>query len=99
MLEREDEAAYFVDSEGELYRIHDVAFGPPLAAPGRKRVMPRESPDANPRYFISANGVARAYRFTRKEDRTLSVERLQKQLNGAGFVSSFPRSLNTRKPT
>ena len=46
-LERVGDAAYFVDDDGVRYRIHAVAFGPPLAAPRKARSMPLESVDAN----------------------------------------------------
>jgi len=39
-LERDDECVYFVDCDGVRYRVHDVAFGPPLIAPGEKRKVP-----------------------------------------------------------
>lgn len=71
------DSAYFVDGEGVRDRIHDVAFGPPLAAPEKRRTMPLESFDANHRYFVSAGGVARAYHFTKQQGRRLSVERSQ----------------------
>jgi hypothetical protein len=98
-VERTSDCAYFVDADGVRYRVHDVAFGPQLAAPGKKCAMPLESIDANHRYFITADGLARAYRFTKKEARTLSADRLQQQLNGAGFVSALPRSIGALKPT
>jgi len=91
--------AYLVDGDGARYRVHDVAFGPPFAAPGKRRTMPLESHDANHRYFVSAGGVARAYHFTKKEDRRLSVEKLTQQLSGAGFVSTLPRASGARRPT
>lgn len=98
-MERIDDCVDFVGSDGVRYRIHDVAFGPPLAAPGKRRTMPLESFDANRRYFITAGGVARAYHFSKKENRALSVENLQQQLNGAGFVSTLPRTTGALKPT
>jgi hypothetical protein len=76
-----------------------VAFGPPLAAPGKKRVMPLESPEADHRYFVSEGGVARAYHFTKKEVRALDPARLQQQFAGAGFVSTMPRDRGATRPT
>jgi hypothetical protein len=96
---RNGERAYFTDADGTRYRVHDVAFGPPLVAPGKRRTILLESLDANHRYFVSASGVARAYHFTKKEDRTLSVERFPQQLNGAGFVSTLSQDIRARRPT
>ena len=99
ILENYDDAVYFTDSAGERFRIEDVAFRPPLAAPGTKRVMPLENPDANHRYFVSSDGLTRAYRFAKKEVRDLTVERLTQQLAGAGFVATTPANISALKRT
>lgn len=88
-----------IDPEGTRWHVHDVAFGPPLAAPGRKRVVSLESPEANHRYFVSADGIARASHFTRKKPRSLSADVLEQQFNGAGFVSMSPRDVGATTPT
>jgi hypothetical protein len=98
-LERDGEIAYFIDGEGMRYRVYDVAFGPPHAKPHKRRVLPLESPTANHRYFVTAGGIVRAYRFTKGEGRLLDSERLTQQLNGAGFAALTPPDPRARKPT
>jgi hypothetical protein len=98
-LEWLDDHAYFVDGDATRHRAHVVAFGPPLAAPGKKRTMPLESVEANHRHFVSEGDVAPAYHFTKQENRRLSVEKLEQQFHGAGFVATLPRDAGARRPT
>src|SRR6185312_6726544 len=51
------------------HRVHDSAFGPPLATPHQRKRLPLEAADANTRYFVNAAGDERAYAFKRGESR------------------------------
>jgi hypothetical protein len=62
-LDYQGEALYVTDGAGVRWRVHDVAFGPPDAAPGRRRRVPLGSVRATYRWFVNAEGVERCYRF------------------------------------
>jgi len=99
MLERGGEIAYFTTSEGDRFRIHDCAFGPPLCRPHHKRIMALGSASANCRYFVPEFGVARVYRFAKGESHDLTTERLAQQFRGAGFVATTGANVSVLKPT
>ena len=97
-LDRRGEALYVTDREGVRWHVHDVAFGPPDAAPGRRRRVPLESPRANYRWFVSAEGVERCHRFQRGESRTPTASNLARQLAAAGFTGRVPFDPARRSP-
>ena len=85
-LERIDaDRAYFADSTGERWRVHDRAFGPPLARPGYRRRLPLEAPGTNTRYFVNAKGDRRAYTFTSGESRRLTLDDCARQFLESGY--------------
>jgi hypothetical protein len=95
--ERADEALYLTEG-GTRYRVHDACFGPPLAQPGRYKVVPLGSPQANTRYFVDAIKVVRAYPFKRNESRTITEAALLQQLHGSGFVGQTAKHEGARRP-
>lgn len=97
--ERIGNVAYYTSDDGERFRVHDVAFGPPLSRPHHRRVVPLEDPRANHRYFVPEFGVARVYRFTKDELRAVTAERLAVQLRGAGFVATTGANVSAARPT
>ena len=89
------ERLYATESHGARWRVYDIGFGPPHAAPGRWRVHPLGSPHANYRYFVSAERVRRVYRFERGEARALTAADLARQLSAAGDLGA--RDVNAPK--
>ena len=80
-----DQRVYFIDGRNTRWRVHDVAFGPPLAARfKRKRFQPGDT-RATDRYFLSEDGEQRCFHFERAEARGVTVELLEQQLRSAGF--------------
>ena len=88
-LERMGNHAYFTDRDGVRWRVHDVGFGPPHAAPGRVRRYPLESARANVRYFVNAERVIRVHQFQRGESHALTTEALARQLSAAGYLGTL----------
>jgi len=68
-----NDRAYFTDSDGVRWRVHDCCFGTPLAKPGHRKRLPLETPGTNTRYLVNDKGDQRAYTLKRSE----SVRRLQ----------------------
>jgi hypothetical protein len=63
-------------------------FGPPHAAPGRRRVYPLGSARANYLWFVSAERVERGHPFERGESRALTAAELARQLSAAGYLGT-----------
>lgn len=80
-----NDLAYFVDSAGVRWRLHDCAFGPPLAKPHHRKRLPLEAPGTNTRYFVSANGDERAYTLARGETRRLTPDDCARQFAESGY--------------
>jgi hypothetical protein len=98
-LERHGEVAFFTSEARERLRIYDCAYGPPLARPHRRRVMPLEDIRAKHRHFVPAVGMARVYRFVKGESRALTPGVLATQLRGSGFVARTVANMAATKPT
>jgi hypothetical protein len=98
VIEQVEGGLYF-DVDGTRYRVHDACFGPPLAAPGRFKVVPLESPQANTRYFVDVFEVVRAYSFRRTESRAITEAALIQQLHASGFTGTSRRTQGVRRPT
>lgn len=82
---------YFIAEDGVRWRVHDTAFGPPLAERHRHRRLPLGDRRAIYRVFVAADGQRRAYAFPRNappEDRTLDAERLAQQFAQSGWMAS-----------
>ena len=78
---------YFRDAAGARYRVYDVAFGPPHAEPGKRKVLELGDTRARYRLFVPAEGeMLRSHDFTRGGDRSLTAENLAQQLAGAAFA-------------
>ena len=99
-LERLDhDLAYFTDSAGERWRVYDPPFGPPLARPGYRRVLPLEAPSTNTRYFVNVKGDQRAYTFTHGESRRLTLAECARQLAESGYCWKGPQYSGPTQPT
>lgn len=91
---------YVRDESGVRYRVHDVAFGPPLASLGRRKRLPLGDPRARYRLFVPADPdpMLRVHDFAKDgTDRGLSVEVLSAQLRRAGY-SPKRRALREPEP-
>jgi len=77
---------YFTDATGAEFRVHDVVFGVPPAAPHRRRVVPTGSQGATHRAFTTADGAVRLYAFGPRDRRAIEPELLDAQLKRAEFV-------------
>src|SRR5581483_5332918 len=75
-----DNRLYFNDSRNTRWRIYDIAYGPPLAAPFKRRRLKLGDERATDRCFVSENGDQRRYHFTRDDSHDLLVESLGRQL-------------------
>jgi len=78
---------YLVDSRNTQWRVHDVAFGPPLAARFKRKRLKLSDERATDRWFVSEDGDQRCYHFVRDDQRDLLVETLDRQLRAAGVPS------------
>jgi hypothetical protein len=87
-LERMGDRAYFTARDGGRWRVYDVGFGPPHAAPGKVRRYPLESARATVRYFVNAERVIRVHQFQRGESHALTTEDLARQLSAAGYLGT-----------
>lgn len=85
---RIEEPIYFVDENGQRWRVWDYTYGPPQNPPHKRTVRRPPMPNANYRAFVSPDGVERLYRFDRGEDHTLTVEHLTRQLRQATYASA-----------
>lgn len=77
------------DDAGVRYRVHDAAFGPPLAAAGRRMLLPLGDPRARYRLFVPADPapMLRVYDFkVRGGEHGISVEILDGQFRAAGYA-------------
>lgn len=81
---------YFADADGVEWRVHDCAFGPPLARPHHRRAVPIGDARANSRYFVSIDGVVRCMPLKPKESRATDDETLVRQFAASGFVAQSP---------
>jgi hypothetical protein len=81
-----DGRVYFTDAAGQKYRVYDVAYGPPEAAPWQHKAHRPPYAGANYRFFVTVEGTRRSYRFARGETRLLTIDHLERQLNGAGYA-------------
>ena len=84
-IDDDGERVYFTDSEGARWRVYDVAFGPPLCQPFRRRAFRPPDARAAYRYFVRADGLERCHRFTAGEPRHLTAELLSEQLDAAAY--------------
>jgi len=91
--------ADFTDSTGECWRVHDRAFGPPLARPGYRRRLALESQGTNTRYFVNAKGERRAYSFKRTESRRLTLDDCARQFSESGYCWKGPPFIPPTHPT
>ena len=80
-----DGRLYFVDHRNDRWRVHDVAYGPPHAAPFKRRIVPLGDHRASSRYFVGEGGEQRSYKFDRDEPRGLTVDVLAAQLRKAAW--------------
>lgn len=76
---------YFTDEQRQRWRVYDVAFGPPLAAPHKSKVLELMDPRASYRIFVPKEGRKRSYRFRTGESRAITTERLAQQLASAEY--------------
>lgn len=83
--------AVYLTADGARYRVHDAAFGPPLAEPGHYKLLPLGSAQANTRYFVDAFKTVRAYSFKRSESRAITEEALLTQFHASGFIGQTSR--------
>lgn len=80
---------YVRDDAGVRYRVHDAAFGPPFAAPARRKLLALGDPRARCRLFVPADPepMMRVYDFkTRGGERGISAEILDAQLRASGYA-------------
>jgi hypothetical protein len=82
--------AYFTDSDGVRWRVHDCCFGAPLAKPGHRKRLPLEAPGTNTRYFVNEKGDQHAYALKRCESRRLTVDTCARQFAESGYCSNGP---------
>jgi hypothetical protein len=80
-----DGRLYYVDHRNTRWRVHDVAFGPPLAPRFKRRRLTLGDERASDRYFVTQEGERRCYHFSRDDARDLLAETLERQLNAAGI--------------
>ena len=91
--------AYFTDSAGVRWRVHDCCFGRPLARPGHRKRLPLEAPGVNTRYFVNAAGDRRAYTFKRAESRRLTLDECARQFAESGYLKAGPPCVPPTHPT
>lgn len=94
-----DERAYFTDSNGVRWRVHDCCFGQPLAKPGHRKRLPLESPATNTRNFVNEAGDWRAYTLKRNESRRLTVDDCARQFTESGYCWKGPLPQPPTRPT
>lgn len=89
---------YFIDAAGVRYRVYDVAFGPPLAALGKRKILQLCDVRGRYRLFVQANpeSMMRVHDLGRHEgERRITAEILDAQLRRAGFA---PKKIAARDP-
>ena len=97
-VERLEERAYFTDDEGTTWRVYDVAFRPPLCAPGERRAFPPPARQANYRWFVPREGYKRCYKFAPDDSRELTPEVLARQLEQAEYPATERFDPAARRP-
>ena len=97
-IDDDGERVYFTDSEGARWRVYDVAFGPPLCQPFRRRAFRPPDARATYRYFVTQDGLERCHRFTDGEPRELTTELVSAQLAGAAYPDTARFDPATRRP-
>lgn len=77
-----DDVVYFVDAEGNRWRVYDASYGPPHAKPYKHAIHPFGSSRATVRVFVPPDPAAlrRNYTFKPGDSRELAVDRLTEQL-------------------
>lgn len=79
-----DVECYFTDDQGARWRVYDVAFGPPFAAPHKRKVLALGDTRARYRLFVPPDPepMLRIHDFgkTGAGNRCLTVEMLATQL-------------------
>ncbi len=79
---------YVREEQGVRYRVHDVAYGPPLASPHKRNLLALGDPRARYRLFVPADPdlMLRVHEFAKDgRDRGLTVEGVASQLRAAGY--------------
>jgi len=94
-----NDRAYFTDSDGVRWRVHDCCFGTPLAKPGHRERLPLEAPATNTRYFVNEKGDQRAYTLKRSESRRLTLEICARQFAESGYRWKGPLYQGPTRPT
>ena len=80
-----DSRVYLIDDRNNKWRVYDVCYGPPLAAPFHFKAFCPPHATANNRYFVAPGGKYRSYRFKSDSSRDLTAETLNAQLRESGF--------------
>ncbi len=94
----DDAALYYTEGDGTRWRVYDACYGPPLAPPHVRRLVPISDPRANTRYFVSGGGVVRCAPLKRGESRATDDATLVRHFSAAGFVSQSPSSVAAKHP-
>lgn len=84
---------YFTDVAGHRWRVHDVAFGPPLAKPFKYAQLQLGDPRARYRLFVPEDREAqrRSYDFTAAgATRAVTLEVLIAQFGKSAYVPRTP---------
>src|SRR5581483_1187302 len=76
---------YLIDDRNNKWRVYDVCYGPPVAAPFHFKAFRPPFAQANGRYFVTPGGKYRTYQFTGADDRDIAAETLNAQLRKSGF--------------
>jgi hypothetical protein len=80
-----DGRVYLIDDRNNKWRVYDICFGPPHAAPHHFKAFRPPHAEANNRYFVTPGGKYRSYRFSRELGRDIDAETLNVQLRESGF--------------
>lgn len=81
----DDSRVYLIDDRNNKWRVYDICYGPPHAAPFRFKAFQPPYAQATNRYFVTPGGKYRSYRFTRESHRDISAETLNAQVREAAF--------------
>ena len=80
---------YFHDADGNPWRIHDRAFGPPYAQPYKARTFRHVGdPRAAYRWFVRPRGSARLYKFAPRDHHLADLASLERQFRCAQYPST-----------
>lgn len=79
---------YFTDVGGSRWRVHDVAFGPPLAKPFKYAQLPLGDARARYRLFVPADRDAprRSFDFKAGGSRALTLDVVAGQFAKSAYV-------------